>query len=136
MHEYAYFMPKEHDKWIPLKKKIDGFDNDALFHEQEIWWCFLGVNVGHEQDGKGDDFRRPVLIVRKFSRSLCLVIPLTTAVAEKPHRLHVMFGKRIGQVLLSQIRIIDEKRLLSKMGWLSPFQFSEIKKTLMKLLFP
>ena len=49
----------------------------------------MGANIGWEQDGKGDFFARPVLILRKFVipnkknpanplASLFLAVPLTT----------------------------------------------------------
>ena len=127
-------MSKEHDKWIPLKKKIDSFEEKMFFHEREVWWCSIGTNVGHEQDGKGEDFRRPVLIVRKFDSSLCWVVPFTTSLKEDSFRLYIIFKKGISQVLLSQLKLIDEKRLIGKMGRLSSFQFGEIKKALARLL--
>jgi len=123
-------MPKEHDKWIPLKKKIDSFEKKLLFSEQEIWWCTSGVNIGHEQDGKGKDFRRPVLIIKKFSSSVCWAVSLTSSLEEKPYQVHIMFGGRASQVILSQLRLI------SVMGRLSKFQFTEIQKTLATFLFP
>lgn len=129
-------MPKEHDKWIPLKKKIDAFSVRAEFNEREIWWCAVGVNVGHEQDGKNRDFRRPVLIVKKFSGSVCWVVPLTSSLKEKPYQLHIVFGGRTSQIILSQLRLIDEKRLISKINNLSAFQYKEIQKTLAAFLFP
>ena len=129
-------MPKEHDKWIPLKKKIDSFEKKLLFSEQEIWWCTSGVNIGHEQDGKGKDFRRPVLIIKKFSSSVCWAVSLSSSLKEKPYQVHIMFGGRASQVILSQLRLIDEKRLISVMGKLSKFQFTEIQKTLATFLFP
>jgi mRNA-degrading endonuclease toxin of MazEF toxin-antitoxin module len=129
-------MPKEHDKWMPLKKKIDSFKKGSQFNEREIWWCSIGVNVGHEQDGKGVDFCRPVLITKKFSGSVCWVVSLTSSLKEKPYQLHVMFKGRRNQVILSQLKLIDEKRLISKIGNLSKFQFNEIKKMLVVFLFP
>ncbi len=129
-------MPKEHDKWMPLKKRIDAFDKRVVFHEREIWWCTAGVNVGHEQDGKGEDFRRPVLIIKKFSGSVCWAVSLTSSFKEKPYQLHIMFGGRTSQVILSQLRLIDEKRLISRIESISKFQFKEIQKTLAAFLFP
>ena len=49
----------------------------ALFHEREVWWCSLGANIGFEQDGGGEDFERPVVILKKFNLDACLIVPLT-----------------------------------------------------------
>ena len=127
-------MSKDHDSWTVLKKKIDSFEQRVLFQEREIWWCSSGLNVGHEQDGKGVSFRRPVLIIKKFNTSVCWAIALTTSPKENPYQLHIMFSGRISQVILSQFKLIDEKRLIKKIAKLSELQFSEIKKALAELL--
>ena len=45
---------------------------------REIWWCNLGKNIGYEMNGKGDNFRRPVLIFKKVSSNHSIIVPLTT----------------------------------------------------------
>ena len=47
-------------------------------HEREIWWCSLGVNVGHEEDGKNEQFERPALILKKWSNKTVIILPMTT----------------------------------------------------------
>lgn len=125
---------KEHDQWVQQKKKIDGFEEKVLFQEREIWWCATGVNIGHEQDGRGEKFRRPVLVIKKFNNSLCWVLPFTTSLKENIYQLHVMALDTPNQVILSQLKVIDGKRLIKKVGMLSSFQFDEIKKALINLL--
>lgn len=49
-----------------------------VFNEGEIWWLYIGENVGNEINGKGDKFTRPVLVLRKLSPSMFFGIPLTT----------------------------------------------------------
>lgn len=58
-------MPKDFDKWSRNKKLLEEHAYAQLsFHEREIWWCSLGLNLGDEQDGKHQDFERPVLVLR------------------------------------------------------------------------
>ena len=65
---------KDFDSWNTEKKQLEEFGPDVLiFHEREIWWCSIGVNLGDEQDGKNELFERPVLVVRKFNRKLAWV---------------------------------------------------------------
>ena len=72
-------MQKDFDKWNGKKKQLDAnTDNLTDFHEREIWWCSIGVNVGFEQHSQTSDFSRPVVIVKKFTRDMFLGIPLTT----------------------------------------------------------
>jgi hypothetical protein len=30
------------------------------FREKEIWWACLGANIGFEQNGKNENFERPI----------------------------------------------------------------------------
>ncbi len=79
---------------------------------REIWWCRLGVNVGTEQDGKGNWYVRPCIILRGFGADACLVAPLTTS--PRKHSLRVPVGLIEGdeaRANLSQIRVIDTRRL-------------------------
>ena len=45
------------------KIKIDSKIKYGHPKEREIWWCSVGLNVGTEIYGKGEDFARPVLII-------------------------------------------------------------------------
>ena len=46
-------MAKDFDRWNKKKKALDAKAEPLYFHEGEIWWVHLGVNVGYEIDGKG-----------------------------------------------------------------------------------
>jgi len=45
-------MKKDFQKWHGKKSTIDQIEKRPFFHEGEIWWCVLGVNVGFEQDDR------------------------------------------------------------------------------------
>jgi len=79
---------KDFDKWNELKKETNS-EETRLYTVREVWWCRLGVNVGSEQDGSGELFLRPVVIVRAFGPSICLVIPLTASLNKHPLRVPV-----------------------------------------------
>ena len=72
-------MPKDFDKWNEYKKTINKSGRIVNFHEREIWWCSLGINVGFEEDGKGAQSERPILVMKGFSRQLCWVVPLSAS---------------------------------------------------------
>ena len=57
---------KDFDKWNETKKLVHKDGTDKFYHTREIWWCALGINVGFEQDGSGEEYRRPVLILKGF----------------------------------------------------------------------
>ena len=122
-------MEKDFDKWNKRKKQIDGRENVPFYHEREMWWCSLGVNIGYEQNGSGDEYCRPVLILKGLSKKTCLVIPLTTAISSHSLRpgVGIVDGKE-ARALLSQMRVVDSKRLVRKIGFLEKKVFESIRK--------
>jgi mRNA interferase MazF len=120
-----------------VKNKTNNSSSDrALFHEREIWGCKLGENIGFEQDGKGDSFLRPVLILRKFNQEVLWTLPLTTAKKENhPYYFNFSFQENVqSSAILSQIRLIDAKRLNHQLGYMNKSDFTEVKKKLKELL--
>ncbi|MBI4359736.1 MAG: type II toxin-antitoxin system PemK/MazF family toxin [Candidatus Jacksonbacteria bacterium] len=128
-------MEKDFNRWNEKKKKIHNRVNSPFFHEREIWWCSLGLNIGFEQDGAGEEYYRPVLILKGMSRQTCFVIPLTAS--DKCHHLRPPIGIIEGKeahALLSQTRLIDAKRLIRKMTYLDAEIFERIKKAAKDML--
>ena len=94
----------------------------------------MGVNIGHEMDGKNQFYNRPVLIVRKFNPHIFFGVPLTTKIKPNPYYFPIRFKDREQCVMLSQLRLWDGKRLKHKMGQLPDDQFETVKKALRGLL--
>lgn len=128
-------MEKDFDRWNDQKKKTHFKTARLYYHTREIWWCELGINIGSEQDGSGSEFRRPVIILASFGQRTCLVIPLTTSTKEHPLRpaIGIVDGKQ-AHALLSQIRVIDIRRLVSKIGYLDKHAFENIRKSVKDML--
>jgi mRNA-degrading endonuclease toxin of MazEF toxin-antitoxin module len=127
-------MGKDFDNWNKRKKEINKREPN-FYYEREIRWCSLGVNIGFEEDGTSKTYRRPVLIIRGFSRYVCLAVPLTTSSKNNPY--HIAVGIIEGQeafVILSQIRLIDTKRLHDRLAILDKEKFKEIKKAIRSLI--
>ena len=136
-------MKKDFKKWHNKKALINERENRPGFHELEIWWCAIGVNVGFEQDGGGEDFLRPVIVFRKFNNEILWGIPLTQT--RKNTVFYFQFnivqfedGKEVKKILstaiLSQIRLIDASRLSHKLGDIGSVNFESLKKKLKALL--
>ncbi len=125
---------KDFDTWNKKKKVLDSSDVGLYFYEREIWWCSLGLNVGFEQDGKHKNFTRPVLVLKKFSKDVFIGIPLSTSkkVGRYYHKFN--FLDEESNALLSQIRLLDAKRLVDKLGRIPPETFEEIRSKVKKLL--
>ena len=58
----------KYNKWNNIKKDISNKENNLIFKNREIFWLQLGCNIGFETNGKGDEFLRPILVLRKFSK--------------------------------------------------------------------
>ena len=127
-------MNKDFDKWNKVKKETN-IEEPRLYTVREIWWCQLGLNIGTEQDGSGERFLRPAVILRGFGPDACLVIPLTTSTREHPLRISVgVVEGRSARANLSQIRVVDTRRLVEKIGFLKKELFTNIQKTARGLL--
>ena len=127
-------MNKDFDQWNEVKKKTNA-EAPRLYTVREIWWCRFGANVGFEQDGSGRLFLRPVVIVRAFGPNICLILPLTAS--KQKHSLRISVGDMQGKqasALLSQMRVIDTRRLVEKVGFMNKQVFMELKKALKDLL--
>lgn len=127
-------MFKDFWKWHKKKEKINEIVEPPFFHEGEIWSCYLGNNVGTEQDGSGDDFLRPVLIFRKFNRNALLIIPLTRREKETQHYYSFKTSAGKSTAILSQIRLIDARRLSYLVSRINKKDFTALKEKLRVLL--
>ena len=126
---------KDFDKWNIQKKTIHNSGTSKFYRVRELWWCNLGVNIGFEQDGTGDYNRRPVLVIKGFSREVCLIVPLTTSQKNNKYYLKIgMVNKKEASAIISQIRLIDTKRLIRKIGDLNKNKFEETKKAVRNLI--
>ena len=107
---------KNFDEWNLLKKKIDSYAYmPPRVFTGEFWWASIGLNVGHEIDGKSQMFSRPVLILKRINNKTFLVIPGTYS--EKKGYLFkkiTFVDGKVGYFCLDQIRVINYKRLTEK----------------------
>lgn len=123
---------KNFDEWNEVKKKIDS-NHPPVFHEREIWWCSLGKNIGSEEDGKGNNFERPVLVYKKYNKDIFIGIPLTTKYKE--NRYHFKINeKEESTIILSQIKLMSSKRLLRSLSKVSRGKYKMIKEKVSQVL--
>jgi mRNA interferase MazF len=127
-------MKKDFDSWNNTKKEIEESSRDISFKERSVWWCSLGVNIGHEQDGKNDLYERPVLIIRKFSKLTCLCVPLTTSLKMNKFHIALPSFSKDTYAISSQIRLISTKRLQREMGFVNRKDFRILKEVLHKMI--
>lgn len=126
---------KEFDEWNKVKKRTDEKITTAYFREREIYWANIGQNIGYEQDGKGSDFMRPLLVFRKYSNKLFNGIPLSTTLREGTFFYNFQFLEDTEScALLVQSKTFDVKRLDRKIGTVNKKDFENIELKMKELL--
>jgi mRNA-degrading endonuclease toxin of MazEF toxin-antitoxin module len=123
---------KNFDKWNKSKKIIENRNNNHLssFRERDVWWCSIGINIGSEEDGKNEFFERPVLVLRKFNNRMSWVIPMSTKM--RLNKYNYYFENEVA--LMSQLRIVSNKRLNRFIRRISTYEFSTIRWSICDLI--
>ncbi len=122
-------------KWTKVKIRIHFSKKEIYFREGEIWWASLGINVGHEEEGKNDSFERPVLVLKKFNEHTLWTIPLTSQIKEDNiYYYEYCLGSKKYSAILTQLRLISSKRLLRKIDMFPLKDYQNIKEKIKSLL--
>ena len=121
------------DSWNNLKKKIDfeRAEPNRFPKEGEVWMSALGKNIGFEQNGSGDNFSRPILVIKKFNNHMFWGIPLSSK--QKDFDFYFNYVDPNGQkasAILAQIKLISVKRIERKMYDIPDALFEEVKQKL------
>ena len=125
------------DSWNLQKKNIDA-DIEPLkkFPKVgEVWITILGKNIGFEQNGSGDIFLRPVLIIAKFNNHMFWALPLSTK--QKDFDFYFNYTDPNGQkvsAILAQMKLVSVKRLRRDIYIMPQELFKEIKQKLKSFL--
>ena len=130
-------MQKDFDRWNIIKKRIESYADEQLPFPKEgtVWMCTFGVNIGFEQDGTGEIFERPGLVVKKFNNKMYWVAPLSTK--QKPYDFYYNFTDPNGMkaaVILAQLRLVSVKRFIRDMYYINDADFESIRSLLMGFL--
>lgn len=126
---------KNFDKWNEVKKRTQHKEETAIFKEREIYWANIGENIGYEQNGKGEDFMRPLLVFRKYSNKLFCGIPLSTTLREGSFFFNFKFSiDKESSALLVQAKTFDSKRLDRKIGMISKDDFKHLEQKMRELM--
>lgn len=120
-------MVKRFIHWIYEKIIIDSKERVAIVKECEVYWCNLGENIGDEENGKGEEFRRPVLIFKKFNNNIFWGIPMSSKIKNNKYYVQVLLKDTIRSVMISQLRLLDVKRLDKRIGYISRSDLFKIK---------
>ena len=101
--------------------------------QYDVFLVVLGPAIGHEIKKS-----RPCVIIspdemNKYTSTL-IIAPMTTMSRLYPTRVSVKFGRKDGWVVLDQIRTIDKRRLVKKLGKIDDKTIQQIKSVLKEML--
>jgi dTDP-4-dehydrorhamnose 3,5-epimerase len=128
-------MNRSFDNWNEIKKKLSNSKVNFQFKQRDIFFMSLGKNIGFEQNGQGIDFKRPVLVYKKFNKFIFLGIPLTSKIKEDIF--HTEFEYKNGTrsfAILSQMKLFDIRRALYYDGKISKNMFEQVQNDLLNLI--
>lgn len=124
-------------EWIRLKEKLHGNTyRPPHITEGDIWWVSIGENIGRELNGKSDLFSRPVLVFKKLSRETFLGLPTTTQDRQGSWYVELHQAGRVMNVILSQARVFDVKRLSTRIGRIDDTDAKKVKTGFRNLFLP
>jgi mRNA interferase MazF len=112
--------------WTEIKIKIHLQDRVLYFKEREIWWVNIGANIGFEENGKNDNYERPIIIYKRFNQDMIWAIPLTRSYKEG--RYYYRLDGLKSTALLSQLRMMSTKRLIRRMAIVDVDSFEKLNR--------
>jgi len=104
-----------------------------VVNQYEIWLVNLDPTIGSEIKKT-----RPCVIISPDSMNKHLrtvqIAPMTSNTTDYPWRVQIVFEKRHGRVAIDQIRTIDRRRLIRKLGKTTHNIQQEIKSIIHEML--
>ena len=123
---------RDYVAWHKKKELLEKLPR-LFFHEREVWWCHLGANIGFEEDGKNDDFLRPILIFKKFNNESLSGTPLTTQAIHRQYYASFSINGVTQYAILSQMRLLGAKCVLDEFGVATAQDYGEITKMIVRI---
>jgi len=101
--------------------------------QYNVYLINLDPTIGHEIKKV-----RPCIIISpdEMNQNIKTVIiaPMTTKSHKYPTRVAITFQNKRGWIVLDQIRTIDNKRIIKRLGKISTKSISEIKQVIKEML--
>lgn len=119
---------------MEVKTKIhnDSLNGENLpyYREGQIFWMSIGENIGFEEDGRGELFIRPVIVLSGYTKRLFFGAPLTTTVRKGHYFINIICNNKSATILLNQARPFDTARIIKStpLDSIGGNEFYKIKK--------
>ena len=105
----------------------------GMVNQYDVFLINLDPTTGHEIKKT-----RPCLIISpdEMNRTIQTIIiaPMTTKSRNYPTRVPLKFEKKEGWIVLDQIRTVDRKRLIKKLGKIKQREIEKTKSILKEML--
>lgn len=131
---------KDYKKWMDVKSVLQAGAVKASstigYREGDIFWMCIGENVGYEEDGKGEQYLRPVLVLAGISKTLFLGAPLSLILKKGRFYYQITVRNRINTVMFNQVRVFDTARIFNKgrMGHLDRSSLLGLKRVFREMI--
>lgn len=102
---------KDFKGWAKVAEEVEGREREEIYKSGVVYWANLGVGVGSNEDGKGERFTRPVLLLAMVSKARALIVPITSQVKEGVNYREILVAGKVEYLLFDQVRTIDTKCL-------------------------
>lgn len=120
------------DKWNEVKKVVQNDEKIRLFKQRDIFFINMGQNVGFEQNGKGENFVRPIIILKRITNQMFLGIPLSSQLKKGDWFFEFEFDTKDDVsrniAIIPQIKMFSSRRLLNKIGVIKTNDFEILKQ--------
>ena len=105
---------------------------EMVINQYEVFLINLDPTIGHEIKKT-----RPCLVIspNEMNESIQTIIaPMTTKSHSYPTRIPIFFDNKEGWIVLDQIRTVDRKRLIKKLGKIKQKEIVNVKNILREML--
>ena len=87
-----------------------------LFKQRDIFFIKMGENIGNEQNGKGANFVRPIVVLKKITKDMFIGIPLSTQIKSGSwfYQFEFKSKDKISKniAIIPQVKMFSSQRLL------------------------
>lgn len=132
---------KKFDEWNEAKKATESIERKVGIKPRELFWVKIGINIGSEEYGKGENFTRPVIIIRRLTHDLFLGVPTTTSIKHDDYfhsfeYNHENKGKHQTTAMILQVKVFSTKRIMKRIGMVDKENFKMIQEKVKRLVDP
>jgi mRNA interferase MazF len=120
---------KDFGGWHKKKTFLNNQEtSNKLFKSGDIWWTYVGLNIGSEEDGKHENFERPVFVLKKLNNQMFIGIPSSSSIRDSKHYYSLKTNGGKFNFNFSQTRVFSSKRLSRRIIETGKFESDNIKR--------